>query len=162
MSATTATIQAILASLVAGFGEDAVKQACASFALSKPITPASASVSDGGKKDKKAKKEKKVKFSATTSEGEEEKEKKPRAKSAWITEVDSVLAEMKLVDPATTRRQAMAEASARRRASDPELQTRYEEYKAKKLSKREEKKQKKAAGEAVSSSSSEAGSSDEE
>ena len=163
MSATSSTLNAILASLVAGFGHDAVKQACATFALQlKPVAPSSVEQEADAeqKKGKKAKKEKKVKFSATTSEGEEEK--KPRAKSAWITEVDAVLAEMKLVDSSTTRRQAMAEASRRRRATDPELQSRYEEYKAKKAEKKAEKKAKKAAGESVSSSSSEAGSSDEE
>ena len=158
MSATSSTLNAILASLVAGFGEDAVKQACASFALSKPIVPSPILSSLPGKKGKK---EKKVSFS--TEEGEKvEKVTKPRGKSSWNILVDEVLAEMKIAEPSTTRRVAMAEASRRRRQADPELQTRYEEYKAKKAEKKAEKQAKKAAGEAVSSSSSEAGSSDDE
>jgi hypothetical protein len=55
------------------------------------------------------------------------KERKPRGKSSWNIEVDTVLADMrsKTTDNVTYK-MAFAEASRRRRLNNPELQARYD------------------------------------
>lgn len=155
MAATASTLEAILNSLVAGFGKEAVQKACLAFAVhssTKGEASPTPSAAAGGKVEKPAKK---VKFAAAPLEEVEKPAKKARGKSSWNLYVDEVLAEMKLVEPSTTYRLAFAEASRRRRETDPEAQKKYEAYKAKKEAKRAAK----AAGEAVSSSS-ESGSTD--
>ncbi len=176
MAATASTLEAILNSLVAGFGKDAVQKACVAFTIhSSTKLEAPAPVAAASKKEKQ-KKVKKVTFSDDESDASSNSApaapvatiaaKKP---SKWMAFVDEVLAEMRAIDASVTRKMAMAEAGRRQRASDPEAQKKYEEAKLKQAAKKAERAAaraaKKAAGEPVSSSSSENGSvsgSDEE
>lgn len=64
----------------------------------------------------------------------EKKERKPRGKSSWNLEVDKVLEEMRTEvaeGETVTYKMAYAEASRRRRETNPEAQLKYEAYRAK-------------------------------
>jgi hypothetical protein len=121
-------VSTILAELAKTVGVDAMKEACQSFV-------------NGGASGKV----KKVK-----------RERKPRGKSSWNLEVDGVRQEMMAahrkahpsasqedVDKAVSYKMAFAEASRRRRATNPEAQAKYEEYKQKADARRAERKAKK-------------------
>jgi hypothetical protein len=110
------SVTSILANLVVGFGEEAVKDACEKFLA--------------GEVD--AVKSQRRKY-------------KPRGKSSWNVYVEEVLAEMRGTDSEITHKMAMSEASRRRREDNPELEAKYQENKAKRDAKRAAKAAKQAA-----------------
>ena len=121
-------VSTILAELAKTAGMETVKEACQSFL-------------HGGVSGKV----KKVK-----------RERKPRGKSSWNVEVDGVRQEMMAsyrkthasatqeeVEKAVSYKMAFAEASRRRRATNPEAQAKYEEYKQRADARRADRKAKK-------------------
>ncbi len=122
-------VSTILAELAKTVGVETVREACQTFV-------------NGGVTGGKVKKVK--------------RERKPRGKSSWNLEVDGVRQEMMAayrkthtsatpeeVEKAVSYKMAFAEASRRRRATNPEAQAKYEEYKQKSDARRAERKAKK-------------------
>lgn len=121
-------VSTILAELAKTAGADVVREACQSFL-------------NGGASGKVKK---------------PKRERKPRGKSSWNVEVDRVREEMMAsyrkthtsatkeeVEKAVSYKNAFAEASRRRRATNPEAQAKYEEYKQRSDARRAERKAKK-------------------
>jgi hypothetical protein len=115
MSVTT-----ILANLVVGFGEEAVKEACEKYLAG----------------EVEAVKPQRRKY-------------KPRGKSTWNVYVEEVLAEMRETDSEITNTMAMSEASRRRRLDNPALEVKYQENKAKREAKKAAKAAKQAARQVI-------------